>query len=84
MLTAWLDRLSSFLSCELSSLVRRIAILTTVAILDRFLQVEVGSVSRNKLELVGVAAMLVAAKYEEIYAPEVKNFVFTSQTEGLH
>merc|ERR1712096_522996 len=49
---------------------------TTVAIIDRFLQVEVGAVSRNKLQLVGVAAMLVAAKYEEIYAPEVKDFVY--------
>ena len=49
---------------------------TTVAILDRFLQVEVGSVSRNKLQLVGVSAMLIAAKYEEIYAPEVKDFVY--------
>jgi len=49
---------------------------TTVAILDRFLQVEVGAISRNKLQLVGVAAMLVAAKYEEIYAPEVKDFVY--------
>ena len=49
---------------------------TTVAILDRFLQVEVGSVSRNKLQLVGVSAMLIASKYEEIYAPEVKDFVY--------
>jgi len=49
---------------------------TTVAIIDRFLQVEVGAVSRNKLQLVGVAAMLVAAKYEEIFSPEVKDFVF--------
>jgi len=51
---------------------------TTVAIIDRYLQVEVGSgtVTRNKLQLVGVAAMLVAAKYEEIYAPEVKDFVY--------
>jgi len=49
---------------------------TTVAILDRFLQVEVGSITRNKLQLVGVAAMLVASKYEEIYAPEVKDFVY--------
>eukprot|EP00092_Neocalanus_flemingeri_P040806 GFUD01044423.1.p1 GENE.GFUD01044423.1~~GFUD01044423.1.p1 ORF type:complete len:401 (-),score=120.91 GFUD01044423.1:292-1494(-) len=49
---------------------------TTVAILDRFLQVEVGEVSRDKLQLVGVAAMLVAAKYEEIYAPEVNDFVY--------
>merc|ERR1719191_596202 len=51
---------------------------TTVAIIDRYLQVEVGrgSVSRAKLQLVGVAAMLIAAKYEEIYAPEVKDFVY--------
>jgi len=49
---------------------------TTVAILDRFLQVEVGAITRNKLQLVGVAAMLVASKYEEIYAPEVKDFVY--------
>jgi len=51
---------------------------TTVAIIDRYLQIEVhnGSVTRNKLQLVGVAAMLVAAKYEEIYAPEVKDFVY--------
>merc|ERR1719186_1520473 len=49
---------------------------TTVAILDRFLQVEVGAFSRNKLQLVGVAAMLVAAKYEEIYSPEVQDFVY--------
>ena len=39
---------------------------TTVAILDRFLQVELGSVSRNKLQFVGLAAMLVAAKFEEV------------------
>jgi len=51
---------------------------TTVAIIDRYLQVEIerGTVSRSKLQLVGVAAMLVAAKYEEIYAPEVKDFVY--------
>ena len=29
------------------------------------------SVSRNTLQLVGVASMLIASKYEEIYAPEV-------------
>merc|ERR1712112_465221 len=51
---------------------------TTVAIIDRYLQVEIerGTVSRSKLQLVGVAAMLVAAKFEEIYAPEVKDFVY--------
>ncbi|KAM9366488.1 G2/mitotic-specific cyclin-B2-like [Symphorus nematophorus] len=46
----------------------------TVAILDRFLQVQ--PVSRRKLQLVGVTAMLVACKYEEMYAPEVGDFAY--------
>lgn len=49
---------------------------STVAILDRYLQKEIASVSRKKLQLVGVACMLIAAKYEEIYAPEIKDFVY--------
>ncbi|XP_028812166.1 G2/mitotic-specific cyclin-B2 [Denticeps clupeoides] len=46
----------------------------TVAVIDRFLQVQ--PVSRRKLQLVGVTAMLVASKYEEMYAPEVGDFVY--------
>ncbi|KAK2162091.1 hypothetical protein LSH36_104g04003 [Paralvinella palmiformis] len=46
----------------------------TVAIIDRFLQVH--SVARNKLQLVGVTAMWIASKYEEMYAPEVADFVY--------
>ncbi|CAH1254824.1 CCNB2 [Branchiostoma lanceolatum] len=46
----------------------------TVDIIDRFLQVQ--SVSRSKLQLVGVTAMLIASKYEEMYAPEVADFVY--------
>ncbi|KAM7424723.1 hypothetical protein PAMA_000873 [Pampus argenteus] len=46
----------------------------TVAVLDRFLQVQ--PVSRRKLQLVGVTAMLVACKYEEMYAPEVGDFAY--------
>jgi len=51
---------------------------TTIAIIDRYLQIEIprSGVARSKLQLVGVAAMLIAAKYEEIYAPEVKDFVY--------
>ena len=30
------------------------------------------------MQLVGVAALLIATKYEEIYAPEVKDFVYIS------
>lgn len=48
----------------------------TVNIIDRFL--ERRGVSRTKLQLVGCAAMLIAAKYEEIYAPEVRDFVYIS------
>ena len=32
--------------------------------------------SKKKLQLVGVTAMLIASKYEEMYAPEVQDFVF--------
>uniref|UniRef100_A0A3B3BAZ6 G2/mitotic-specific cyclin-B2 n=1 Tax=Oryzias melastigma TaxID=30732 RepID=A0A3B3BAZ6_ORYME len=46
----------------------------TVAILDRFLQVH--PVSRRKLQLVGVTAMLVACKYEEMYSPQVADFAY--------
>ncbi|XP_037303781.2 G2/mitotic-specific cyclin-B2-like isoform X1 [Pungitius pungitius] len=47
-----------------------------VAVLDRFLQVQ--PVSRGKLQLVGVAAMLLACKYEEMYAPELGDFTYIS------
>lgn len=46
----------------------------TVQIIDRYLQVK--AVRRSKLQLVGVAALLVAAKYEEIYPPEIRELVF--------
>jgi cyclin B len=41
----------------------------TVSLIDRYL--EKVEVHREKLQLVGVTAMLIASKYEEIYAPEV-------------
>ena len=46
----------------------------TVNIIDRYLEKKV--VIRQKLQLVGVTAMLLASKYEEIYAPEVRDFVY--------
>ncbi|NP_001081268.1 G2/mitotic-specific cyclin-B2 [Xenopus laevis] len=45
-----------------------------VAIMDRFLQVQ--PVSRSKLQLVGVTSLLIASKYEEMYTPEVADFVY--------
>ena len=48
----------------------------TVNIVDRYL--EVSTVSRQKLQLVGVTSMLIASKYEEIYAPEINDFVYVT------
>lgn len=45
-----------------------------VSFIDRFLSYM--SVVRAKLQLVGTAAMFIAAKYEEIYPPDVKEFVY--------
>jgi hypothetical protein len=47
-----------------------------VTTLDRFLERK--EVSRKRLQLVGCTAMLVASKYEEIYAPELQDFVYIS------
>lgn len=46
----------------------------TVNIIDRFLERKI--VLRQKLQLVGVTAMLLASKYEEMCAPEVADFVY--------
>lgn len=54
----------------------------TVNLIDRFL--ERREVTRNKLQLVGCAAMLLGSKYEEIYAPEVRDFVYISDQAYTH
>lgn len=48
-----------------------------VNLVDRFLSVRV--VSLSKLQLVGVTAMFIAAKYEEILAPSVDEFVYMTE-----
>lgn len=45
-----------------------------VALVDRYLSVR--AVPRGELQLAGVAAMWVAAKYEEIYPPSVDDFCY--------
>uniref|UniRef100_A0A499FUV9 Uncharacterized protein n=1 Tax=Anopheles farauti TaxID=69004 RepID=A0A499FUV9_9DIPT len=45
-----------------------------VSYIDRFLSFM--SVVRAKLQLVGTAAIFIAAKYEEIYPPDVSEFVY--------
>lgn len=46
----------------------------TVNLIDRYL--ERTEVSRPKLQLVGVTALLIASKYEEIYPPELRDLVY--------
>jgi len=48
----------------------------TVYVIDKFLQTEGYSIKRNKLQLVGVTAMFLASKVEEMYAPEINDFVY--------
>ncbi|KAK9893662.1 hypothetical protein P389DRAFT_184454 [Cystobasidium minutum MCA 4210] len=49
----------------------------TINIVDRFLSSRI--VSLVKLQLVGITAMFVAAKYEEIMAPSVDEFVYMTE-----
>jgi hypothetical protein len=46
----------------------------TVYIIDRYLSLK--QVIRDELQLVGIAAMLLASKYEEIYIPECGDFIY--------
>lgn len=46
----------------------------TINIIDRYL--DRATVTRPKLQLVGVTALLIASKYEEIYPPELRDLVY--------
>jgi len=48
----------------------------TVNTIDRFLALEGKTLHRSKLQLVGVAAMFLVSKIEEVYAPAVSDFVY--------
>ena len=45
-----------------------------VSYLDRYLSTH--RVMRSRLQLVGVTCLLLAAKYEEIYAPNIEEFCY--------
>ena len=51
-----------------------------VNLIDRFL--EKNETHRAKLQLVGITAMFIACKYEEIYPPDLKDFVYI--TDGAY
>jgi len=46
----------------------------TISIIDRYLHQE--AVTRPKLQLIGVTALLIASKFEEIYPPELRDLVY--------
>lgn len=46
----------------------------TVALIDKFCSL--AKVSRSEYQLVGVTAMFIASKFEEIHPPEVRDFVY--------
>jgi len=48
----------------------------TINLIDRYL--DKTQIMRTRLQLVAVAALWIASKYEEIYLPELKDFVFIS------
>lgn len=48
----------------------------TVNVLDRFLAQTKEIVSKRDLQLVGVTALLVSAKYEEMYVPELRDLTY--------
>jgi len=50
----------------------------TVNLIDRYL--EKVEINRKRLQLVGVTSMFIASKYEEIYAPEVKDFAYVTDS----
>jgi len=50
-----------------------------VAIVDAFLQRR--NIAERDLRLVGVAGMLIAAKFEEIYPPEIRDLVYITNSQ---
>lgn len=48
-----------------------------VALMDRYMSVE--TVSRQQLQLLGITVVLIASKYEDIYPPEVKEFLLAAE-----
>ena len=50
------------------------ALYLTINLIDRYLEKK--QVRRSKYQLLGVSAMLIASKYEDIYPPEIKDFVY--------
>ena len=46
----------------------------TINIIDRYLSIS--KATKENLQLIGITSMLIACKYEEIYFPEIKDFIY--------
>jgi cyclin B len=46
----------------------------TLNLIDRYCERK--QVARVNYQLLGITSMLIASKYEEIYAPEIRDFVY--------
>lgn len=46
----------------------------TVNLIDRYLGIRI--IKRDKFQLLGLSALFIACKYEEIYYPEIRDFVY--------
>ena len=46
----------------------------TINLIDRYCQMK--QVPKVDYQLLGISAMLIASKYEEIYAPEIRDFIY--------
>jgi hypothetical protein len=51
----------------------------TINIIDRYLSIM--EIKKNHLHLLGVTALLIATKYEEIYPPELKELLNMSENK---
>jgi hypothetical protein len=55
----------------------------SVNLMDRYLAA-VPNINRNRLQLIGVACLLIAAKFEEIYPPEISEFISLTENSFTH
>lgn len=51
----------------------------TISIIDRFLSKV--NIKKSQLHMLGVASILIASKYEEIYPPELKDLLAISENK---
>ena len=46
----------------------------SIIIFDRYMSI-INNIDKNRLQLIGVTSLLIACKYEEIFSPEVRDFI---------